>query len=209
MKLVLSVEPLWISPYVFSCFVTLREKGLSFETTPLDSSAGQTRDTGYLARTMTGRVPSLAHGDFALAESSAIVEYLEECFPEPHVLPAALTDRARCRQLMSWLRSDDTAPIRDQRPSTTIFYEPPKTALRPDAAAAADKLVGVARRLIGDRECLFDAWCIADAELAFMLMRLIAAADPVDSAVRAYAERQWQRPSLQAFVQRERPPHRP
>jgi glutathione S-transferase len=110
---------------------------------------------------------------------------------------------------MSWLRSDDTAPIREQRPSTTIFYEPPKTALGPDAAAAAEKLVGVARRLVGGDEYLFDAWCIADAELAFMIMRLIAASDPVDPAVRAYAERQWQRPSVQAFVQRERPPHTP
>jgi glutathione S-transferase len=202
---VLYVEPNWISPYVFACFVTLVEKRVEFSTVVLDSSAGQTRASDYLDRTVTGRVPSLTHGDFGLAESSAIVEYLEEQFPSPRVLPSSIAERARARQLMSWLRSDDTAPIRDQRPSTTIFYEPPKAPLDTVAERAATKLVAVAQRLLGDHPSLFDDWCIVDAELAFMLMRLIAASDPVDARVRAYAEVQWARPSVQAFVRRDRP----
>lgn len=206
MNLVLSVEPHWISPYVFSCFVTLHEKGLPFETVTLDAGRGDTREAEYLARTITGRVPSLAHGDFSLAESSAIVEYLEERFPEPRVLPAAIAARARCRQVMSWLRSDETAPIREERPSTTIFFEPPGKPLGDAAARAAEKLVDVALRLLGSRDHVFEQWSIADAELAFMLERLIHAADPVDARLVAYAERHWQRPSVQAFVRRERPP---
>src|SRR4051794_7030484 len=110
MTIVLNIESKWISPYVFACFVALREKGLSFEVVPFE----ETKADRYVSQTITGRVPSLVHDDFALAESSAIIEYLEDAFPEPRVLPRAVRDRARCRQVMSWLRSDDTAPIRDE-----------------------------------------------------------------------------------------------
>src|SRR5437868_4897683 len=108
MSLVLFVEPRWISPYVFSCFVTLEEKHLAYEVRVLDTRTPVTQTEDHLARTVTGRVPALVDSsrDFGLAESSAIVEYLEELHPEAPVLPHDLRHRARCRQLMSWLRSD-------------------------------------------------------------------------------------------------------
>lgn len=205
-RIVLHAEPNFISPYVFACYVTLKEKRQPFELVTLDSAAGQTRDVGYLARTYTGRVPSLMHGDFALAESSAIVEYLDECFPEPPLLPTGREERARCRQLMSWARSDETAAIREERPSTTIFYAPPGIALSEAALRSARKLDDVVVRLLGDRQQLFEHFSIADAELAFLLMRLIAAGDTLSARARTYAEQQWQRPSVQAYVSLPRPP---
>ena len=197
---VLFGEPRFISPYVYSCFVTLTEKGVPFETVTLDSGTGDTRRPLYLERTVTGRVPSLSHGEFSLAESSAIVEYLEEAFPSPRVLPSSLEARARCRQLMSWLRSDDTAVIREERPSSGIFYAPKISPLSEPGLHAVQKLLTVTERLLAGRRQLFDTWCIADAELAFMLMRLISANEVTPDSVRAYAEAQWSRPSVQAYV---------
>jgi glutathione S-transferase len=197
---VLFVEPRFISPYVFSCYVTLTEKGIPFETVIVDSATGDTKRPAYLERTITGRVPSLSRGDFSLAESSAVVEYLEECFPEPHVLPASLEQRARCRQLMSWLRSDETQKIREERPSSVIFYQPKIAPLSEDCSQAARKLFAVTERLLGGRRQLFERWSIADAELAFMLKRLLATNEAVSGSLRAYAEEQWSRPSVQAFV---------
>jgi glutathione S-transferase len=63
------------------------------------------------------------HDGFGLAESSAMVEYLDEVFPSPPVLPPSAKERARCRQIMSWLRSDETAPIREERATSTMFFE--------------------------------------------------------------------------------------
>lgn len=205
-SVILFGEPRYISPYVYSCFVTLTEKNVPFEVTTLDSNAGDTRRPLYLERTITGRVPSLSHGEFSLAESSAIVEYLDEAFPEPRVLPVDLESRARCRQLMSWLRSDDTAKIREERPSSVIFYTPAIAPLSEDGVRAVQKLLDVTERLLGGRRQLFDSWCIADAELAFMLQRLIAAKEIVPDSVRAYVEAQWTRPSVQAFVTHSRLP---
>lgn len=207
MTITLYAEPTFVSPYVFSCFVTLTEKGVPFELSTLDSSKGDTRGADYLSRTITGRVPSLVHDTFAMAESSAIVEYLDEAFPMPPVLPKDLHARARCRQLMSWLRSDDTAPVREERPASSMFYVPEKKQLSTKAKAAAEKLAQVAQRLLsnGSAANLFGGWSIADAELAFMLHRLILNDDPLPAAVRAWAESQWTRPSVKAWVDMARP----
>jgi glutathione S-transferase len=207
MSIVLHVEPRWISPYVFSCFVTLTEKLLPFDARILDAEKNETRDDLYLAKTVTGRVPALFHDDLGLAESSAIVEYLEDVWPEVPVLPRRPEERARARQLMSWMRSDDTAPIREERPTTTIFYAPSATPLSPVAAGAAKKLCEVAGRVLRPGQPhVFGTWSIVDAELCFLLRRLIASGDTVPEDLRRWAAAQWERPSVVAFRSKPRPP---
>jgi glutathione S-transferase len=56
---------------------------------------------------------------------------------------------------------------------------------------------------------LFHDFSIADADLAMMLQRLIANGEQVPSKLRAFAQAQWQRPSVRAFVNRPRPPYVP
>jgi glutathione S-transferase len=74
------------------------------------------------------------------------------------------------------------------------------------AQAAADKLVDVATRLVKDGSTtLFSTWSIADADLGFMLQRLVMNGDPVPDELRAYADAQWRRPSVKAYVDHERP----
>jgi len=46
---------------------------------------------------------------------------------------------------------------------------------------------------------LFDEWCIADTDLAVMLKRL--ALDDLPDSLRAYADVQWQRPSVQQWLE--------
>lgn len=202
-------DDFWISPYVFTCDVTLREKGLAYETVAVALQRGEQRAEGYASGSVTGRVPALRHGDFMLAESSAIAEYLEDAFPAtPRVLPADPKERARARQVMSWIRSDDTLPIRMERSTTTMFYERATKPLSEEARGAAAKLVAVASRLLArGGEHIGSAWSIADADLAFMLQRLVLNGDEVPAPVRAYAERVWRRPTVRAFVERERPPY--
>ncbi len=56
------------------------------------------------------------------------------------------------------------------------------------------------------RTPLFGAWSIADADLSFMLHRLLLNDHPVPEHIAAYARAQWQRPSVQEYVTRERKP---
>ena len=203
----------WISPYFFSVFVALKEKGLDFEIEGVDLHDGAQRQPAYAAPTITARIPALFHhvgeSDFVMAESSAIVEYLEDVFPPPGhraVLPTNVRDRARARQIMAWIRSDDTMPIREHRSTTTMFYEHAKGSLPEAAKPAADKLIAVASRLVtSDAAPLFGEFCIADADLAFILMRLVMNGDPVPETLASYAKYVWQRPSVKEFVETPRP----
>ena len=206
MSLLLHVEPHWVSPYVFAVFVTLREKDLAFDSAALDARQGETSTAPYLNKTVTGRVPTLVHDGFGLGESTAIIEYLEDTFPQPSVLPAAPRDRARCRQLMSWLRSDQTLALRAERSTHTIFYDRNTTPLTDAGLIAARKLVEVAGRLIrAGVPNIFGDWSILDSELAFALHRLIVNGDPVPSGIQSWAETQWERPTVRAFVDIARP----
>lgn len=201
-------DALWISPYVFSAYVALREKGLPFEAVPVALHQGAQRMPAYRDATLTARVPALEHEGFYLAESQAIVEYLDEAFPDsPRALPPGLRERARARQVLGWVRSD-LAALREERPTSTMFYERARAPLGPAARAAADKLLRVAELLLpAGATSLFGEWSIADTDLAFMLERLILNGDEVPAHLRAFADAQWARPSVQAFVGIARPPY--
>lgn len=210
--LTLYVDGFWTSPYAFSAFVALTEKGLPFTTREVNLHERAQSTPAFQARSVTGRVPVLEHGAFQLSESSAIVEYLEETFAPPTypaVMPSKREDRARARQIMAWIRSD-LMPIREERPTSTIFYEPSRTPLSEAGQAAARKLIAVASAFIPDgRTALFDAFSIADADLAMMLQRLIANGHDLPPKLTAFAAAQWRRPSVRAFVERPRPPYVP
>jgi glutathione S-transferase len=187
-------------------------KGLPFTVTEISLPAGEQRASAYRARAFTGKVPALAHGDFWLTESSAIVEYLDEVYPAPAhtaVLPAEPLARARARQVMAWIRSD-LMPLREERPTTTMFYTKATTPLSPAGEAAAASLLHVAEALVPTASPhLFGTWSIADADLTFMLHRLLQNDHPVPPQVAAYARKQWQRPSVQEWVTHNRKPFVP
>ena len=201
----LYVDAPFTSPYAMSVFVTLLEKGLAFETVTLDLDAAQNQTVDFAQLSLTQRVPTLEDGDFALSESSAICEYLEEAYPDVPVYPADLHRRARARQVQAWLRSD-LLPIRQERSTLVVFYRQKMPPLSPVAQAAAHKLIDAAQALLaGQPDYLFGEWSIADVDLAVMLNRLILNGDPVPAELVDYAHRQWQRPSVQAWVNLQRP----
>ena len=201
-ELVLYGEANFESPYVFSAYVALKEKGLPFELRTMSLSEGEHRHGEYPDRSITGRVPSLQHGEFWLAESSAIDEYLEDVFPPPghaRLYPEDARQRARARQLQAWVRSD-LMPIREERPTSSVFSRAPVKPLSEAARAAVERLLRAASALVPEGGYLFGAFTIADADLAMMLMRLVANGDPVPPGVKAYAEGVWARPSVQDWL---------
>jgi glutathione S-transferase len=210
--LILYSNATWNSPYVLSAFVGLTEKKLPFEVREVALDEGAQRSPDYVQTSFTARVPALVDGAFTLSESSAIVEYLEDKWPTPALLPRDVEQRARARQIMAWLRSD-LLPIREERSAEYVFYPhdsvPPYSPLSPAALRAVAKLVGFAERIVSaDGGPLFGAWSIADTDLAMMLQRLVKTHQPLPARLQTFAEREWQRPSVQAFVNARRPPFR-
>lgn len=201
----LYVDAQLTSPYALSVFVVLREKGIEFEMTGLDLDQSENQEEGYASLSLTQRVPTFVHGNFALSESSAITEYLEEVLPQPAVYPRDRQQRAKARQVQAWLRSD-LLPIRQERSTLVVFYGEKYGPLSPAGESAARKLIGAAQVLLAaSPEYLFGQWSIADVDLAVMLNRLILNGDDVPSALVEYAQRQWQRPTVQEWLKLKRP----
>jgi glutathione S-transferase len=90
-------------PYAARARIVLAEKGLEFEVVEIDLSD---RPDWLYEKNPKGRVPVIEEDDgWVLAESAVIMEYLEERFPEPSLLPADPADRAAARLLI--FRDDD------------------------------------------------------------------------------------------------------
>jgi glutathione S-transferase len=188
------------SPYAMSVFVALKEKQLPFDMTLLDLAAEAQQAPDFAALSLTRRVPTLVHAGFALSESSAITEYLDDVFPGTRLYPQAARERARARQVQAWLRSD-LMPIREERSTMVVFYGQPGAPLSAAAQAAARKLYAAADALLAPgATTLFADWSIADVDLALMLNRLQLNGDPVPERLAQYARRQWLRPSVQEWV---------
>lgn len=201
----LYVDSRFISPYAMSVFVALIEKGVDFQMITVDLQALENQTEAYAALSQTQRVPTLADSDFAVSESSAITEYLENAYPQFPVYPRDVRLLAKARQVQAWIRSD-LLPIREERSTLVVLYGEKSGPLSPAASTAASKLFQAAGALLKDgAEYLFGEWSIADVDLALMLNRLILNGDPVPPSLVEYAQRQWQRPSVQAWVTLQRP----
>ena len=200
----LYVDSQYASPYAMSAFVALTEKGLPFQMKRLDLDSGDHQRPAYAAASLTHRVPTLVHEGFNLSESSAIAEYLDDVYPMPMLYPRAPKLRARARQVQAWLRSDLMA-LRQERSTEVVFFRPTSTPLSPEARACAAKLFTAAKTLLahGDQH-LFGHWSIADVDLALMLNRLALNGDAIPRKLEAYAQHQWRRASVQAWLSQPR-----
>ena len=214
MTIALYVDRFWISPYAYSSFVALEEKRVPYTAVEIALDRKEQLGEAFRAGSLTNRVPAIEHDGFWLSESSAIAEYLEDEYPapgHPALFPEDPRHRGRARQLMAWIRSD-LMPIRNERATHTMFYARAAQPMSTVCQQAAARLVGVADRLIGESNRagqLFPQWSLADADLGFMLMRLVLNSEKVPMRVAAYAQAQWDRPSSRAWVDHPRPAYVP
>jgi len=88
-----------LSPYAQKVKIALREKGVDFTArTPADIGSGRTA-ADFASANPRAEVPALVHDGFAVFDSTVIVEYVEDAFPKPALLPASAKDRARVRMI--------------------------------------------------------------------------------------------------------------
>ncbi len=81
--------------------IALHEKGLEYEIVETDLIS-RPASPAFLALNPFGQIPVLEDGPLVLAESMAILEYLEEKHPAPRLLPDDLERRAQARKWMGW-----------------------------------------------------------------------------------------------------------
>jgi glutathione S-transferase len=194
----------WESPWVFHAMVALDELKVKYKLEPVRRPIAPELKDQLRANALLPYVPAMVHGDFWITESSAISEYLAEQFAPPdypRILPADPRERARARQVMSWLRTS-LMGLRNDRPTTSVFMRPVSTPLTEKGKADAAELVHVASALVtpGKRSLAGD-WCIADADLSLALMRLVGNGDAsVPQHLVDYAMATWRRHSVLRYL---------
>lgn len=207
-----------ISPFVRKAVVFAEEKGLAVELVP--TAPGDT-SPAFRAISPFGQIPALVDGDYALADSTAIVTYLEAKHAEPALIPADPQARGR----VIWFDElADTIVFGVGR--AMLFNRVVGPLFRGGAgdAAAADAaerdqwpaILAYVNGAIGGRAFLVgDTLTLADIAIASAFGSALHACAPVDAAaypdLARYLDAMLARPAFatrlageRAFIQRAR-----
>jgi glutathione S-transferase len=183
-----------LSPAPRTVRMYLAEKGLTLPARQVDVFAGENRQTEYLAHNPAGQTPALLLDDgTCLAESVAIMEYLEELHPDPPLIGTTPGQRAITRQ---WQRRVELAITENIHNAYHYAEGLARFENRiPVAPEAADGLKRVAQDrtawldpMLGDREFLAgNRFTIADIWLYVWLDFAGSVGQPFDRKLRNIA----------------------
>lgn len=200
-----------LSPFVRKTAAFLGEKGLDFELQP---TGFPNHSSEFCAASPFRKMPALQDGDYCLADSSAIIHYVEAKYPDPELIPA----EPRARGKVIWF--DEFSDTILTACGTKMFFNrvvAPRFLGRPgdlEAANAAEKeelppildyleqvVPDAGGFLVGDRITLAD---IAVASPFANLAHVNVGYDPVrHRRTLAYVDSILGRPSFAPWVERE------
>jgi len=149
------------SPYAWKVWLALEHKGLSFEAKRLSFDNNDTKTPEFLAINPRGRVPALVDDGFALWESSAIIEYLEERYPEKPLLPKDIKARATVRRMVN--EADNYLQAASSELMEQAFYLTPAERTAERTAQAKKQMMEELTRL---EKCLKGDFMAGDLGLA-------------------------------------------
>ena len=132
------------SPYAWRVWLALEHKALPYELHMMSFSSGELATDAYRAINPRGKVPAIVDGDFRLAESSAIVEYLDEAYPDAgaRLLPREVRARAVARRMIR--EADEYVAHAMEGLVDQLLFAADRG---PDAAAVTAARVGLLREL--------------------------------------------------------------
>lgn len=106
----------WRSAASFRVRIALNIKGLDYtaESIHLTRDGGAQHSDAYKAVNPQELVPSLVDGEDVLTQSMAIIEYLDEVYPTPALLPSDPAEKAKVRAMANIIAAD-THPIQNLR----------------------------------------------------------------------------------------------
>jgi glutathione S-transferase len=197
------------SPYAWRVQLVLEEKQLPYEPVLLSFSQGDHKKPEHLARHPHGKVPALVDGAVTLYESTPIVEYLEERYPDRPLLPREPANRARVRieEFEAVLYFGDAF----REVGRLVFFTPPDQrdhAAIEAARANVRTLLHALEARVKGRGTFLLGDTLTRADLAWLPFVELAARggvelDDATPSLRAWRDRMRQRPSYE----RSYPPH--
>ncbi|KLK94138.1 glutathione S-transferase [Microvirga vignae] len=191
--------------------IALHEKGLPFER--IQVAFSQTR--GYspkhpdvLAANPKGQVPVLIDGDLTLYDSTLILEYLEDAYPDPALYPKAAKERARCRLLDLFADEVMLVPLRALMHRTEPKPDDPqrwteKEAKAREAEAVLSRHYADLDRRLGTQDFFCGAFSAADLSVfmtVFWTRRLGGPSLKEHGSLASWYARLGERPSFARII---------
>jgi glutathione S-transferase len=188
--------------------IYLAEKGIQIEQIDFALPYAEMKTSDFLAKSPTGRIPVLELDDgTCIPESAAIIEYLEELYPEPDMIGPTPAARAKVRALQSMV-ADLVMPLGNYVRHGSPTFLPGRGLERvPEVAeffvpgidrglTALETLIGDNAFLAGDRPTLAD--CHLYALLSACIDKFGYDLPQKFSRLRAWYSRFSERPSAKA-----------
>jgi maleylpyruvate isomerase len=95
----------WRSSSSYRVRIALNYKAIAYDYIAVNLTQGEQLSANYLLTHPLGHVPALELDGIVFVESIAILELLEERFPEPHLYPSRSDERAHVRALVELVNS--------------------------------------------------------------------------------------------------------
>jgi glutathione S-transferase len=188
-----------LCPFAHRVRIALAEKQLEAKVIEVDL---KNKSPAFLAISPTGRVPLLLHGDTRIWESSIILEYLDDAFPQISLMPKNPEGRAKARLLIDFANTNLYAPTH------RLIFTRDDTLRTQLEAEMARSVLELERQLLAERNepyVLGDATTLADIALYpwFEQVATLERFSTFKMPAEAKAVRTWQasmanRPAVQA-----------
>jgi len=183
-------------PYSHRVRIVLAEKGVSYEVVDVNSSHKAMEE--LCEYNPHGAVPTLVDRDLVLYQSEIIMEYLDERFPHPPLMPVYPVAKGRSRLMIHRVNTD--------------WYVPMNVILNPNSGPAAvdaarkeltDSITGITPVFAEMPFFLSEEFSLVDCCIAPLLWRLSKMGiklPPQAGAIMTYAEKIFKRESFQASL---------
>jgi glutathione S-transferase len=197
-----------VSPFVRKVLVTGAEKGVTFEHRPTNPRASE--DPDFLQASPFRKIPALKDGDYTLADSTAIIVYLEARHPSPAVIPAEARARGKAiwfEEVADTILAPAVSKVFLNRVILPVFLGMPGNEAEatealaetlPPMLAYLETVVPASGFLVGD------SFSIADISVVSVLINLSLSKADLDAAkypkLTAYYSRITARPSFATLV---------
>jgi GSH-dependent disulfide-bond oxidoreductase len=141
--------------------LALMEKGVPFHSHYLDLLDFDQHKPEYLAINPQGTIPAMKHADRVLTESTAIMEYVDEAFPGPPLMPDDPKDRWRVRWWMKFM--DQWLGPSFSMIGWSVFVGPAVRSRDPEELKAAIERIPLPERRVAWRKAIYGSF--ADDEM--------------------------------------------
>jgi GSH-dependent disulfide-bond oxidoreductase len=133
--------------------LALMEKGVAFTSHYLDLLNFDQHKPEYLALNPQGTIPAMTHGKLVLTESTAIMEYVDEVFPGPRLMPDEPRDRWRIRWWMKFM--DQWLAPSFSMIGWSVFVGPAVRSKDPERLKAAIERIPLPERRVAWRKAIY------------------------------------------------------